>query len=138
MEQDVSRGTQPSRREWGARPDLHSHLHPSIHSLRMYNSLVERCFRDCVDTFRRKDLEPAEEKVKEERRMDGWMERWGSLFSLQARSRTPSHSLTVRPKVLREVHEALVPGGRAVCGAVEPGKRKWEEERRMMKSIWWW
>jgi len=30
----------------------------------MYNSLVERCFRDCVDTFRRKDLEPAEEKVR--------------------------------------------------------------------------
>jgi hypothetical protein len=39
----------------------------------MYNSLVERCFRDCVDTFRRKDLEPAEEKVKgqkEERERD--------------------------------------------------------------------
>ncbi|MCL7045450.1 hypothetical protein MKW94_015735 [Papaver nudicaule] len=25
-------------------------------SLRMYNSLVERCFVDCVDTFRRKSL----------------------------------------------------------------------------------
>ncbi|KAK9827249.1 hypothetical protein WJX81_002882 [Elliptochloris bilobata] len=31
-------------------------------SLRMYNSLVERCFIDCVDSFRRKDLEAAEEK----------------------------------------------------------------------------
>lgn len=30
----------------------------------MYNSLVERCFKDCVDSFRRKDMEPAEEKVK--------------------------------------------------------------------------
>ena len=28
----------------------------------MYNALVERCFRDCVDSFRRKDLEPAEER----------------------------------------------------------------------------
>ncbi|KAI3880431.1 hypothetical protein MKW92_044241 [Papaver armeniacum] len=26
-------------------------------SLRMYNSLVERCFVDCVDTFRRKCAE---------------------------------------------------------------------------------
>ncbi len=32
-------------------------------SLRMYNTLVERCFVDCVDSFRRKDLESAEEKV---------------------------------------------------------------------------
>ena len=30
----------------------------------MYNSLVERCFRDCVDSFRRKDLDNAEEKVR--------------------------------------------------------------------------
>ncbi|KAK9808789.1 hypothetical protein WJX72_003718 [[Myrmecia] bisecta] len=32
-------------------------------SLRMYNTLVERCFKDCVDnSFRRKDLESSEEK----------------------------------------------------------------------------
>lgn len=31
-------------------------------SLKMYNGLVERCFRDCVDSFRRKDLESSEEK----------------------------------------------------------------------------
>lgn len=31
-------------------------------SLRMYNSLVERCFKDCVDSFRRKDLDSGEEK----------------------------------------------------------------------------
>ncbi|DBA93929.1 hypothetical protein WJX82_007649 [Trebouxia sp. C0006] len=31
-------------------------------SLRMYNNVVERCFRDCVETFRRKDLESAEER----------------------------------------------------------------------------
>lgn len=31
-------------------------------SLRMYNSLVEKCFKDCVDSFRRKDLESSEEK----------------------------------------------------------------------------
>ena len=29
----------------------------------MYNGLVERCFRDCVESFRRKDLESSEEKV---------------------------------------------------------------------------
>lgn len=28
----------------------------------MYNSLVERCFRDCVESFRRKDLDKTEEK----------------------------------------------------------------------------
>ncbi|RRT52691.1 hypothetical protein B296_00044129, partial [Ensete ventricosum] len=30
-------------------------------SLRMYNTLVERCFSDCVDTFRRKSLDKQEE-----------------------------------------------------------------------------
>lgn len=34
---------------------------PSLCSLRMYNSLVERCFTDCVDTFRRKTLDKQEE-----------------------------------------------------------------------------
>ena len=32
-------------------------------SLRMYNSLVQKCFTDCVDSFRRKDLDSTEEKV---------------------------------------------------------------------------
>lgn len=31
-------------------------------SLRMYNSLVERCFRECVENFRRKTLDANEEK----------------------------------------------------------------------------
>ncbi|KAL4188858.1 hypothetical protein AMTRI_Chr08g162580 [Amborella trichopoda] len=30
-------------------------------SLRMYNSLVERCFNDCIDTFRRKSLDKQED-----------------------------------------------------------------------------
>ncbi|OMO67769.1 Tim10/DDP family zinc finger [Corchorus capsularis] len=30
-------------------------------SLRMYNSLVERCFTDCVDNFTRKTLQKQEE-----------------------------------------------------------------------------
>ncbi|KAM1447314.1 hypothetical protein ACFXTO_006427 [Malus domestica] len=30
-------------------------------SLRMYNSLVERCFDDCVDTFKHKSLQKQEE-----------------------------------------------------------------------------
>ena len=29
----------------------------------MYNSLVERCFKDCIESFRRKDLDSTEEKV---------------------------------------------------------------------------
>ncbi|KAL3144336.1 protein transporter tim9 [Trebouxia sp. C0009 RCD-2024] len=31
-------------------------------SLRMYNNVVERCFRDCVESFRRKDLDSSEER----------------------------------------------------------------------------
>lgn len=34
------------------------------YSLRMYNNVVERCFRDCVDSFRRKDLDNSEERVR--------------------------------------------------------------------------
>ncbi|KAK9915815.1 hypothetical protein WJX75_004428 [Coccomyxa subellipsoidea] len=34
-------------------------------SLRMYNGLVERCFKDCVESFRRKDLDSTEEKCVE-------------------------------------------------------------------------
>ncbi|KAF9599300.1 hypothetical protein IFM89_036598 [Coptis chinensis] len=30
-------------------------------SLRMYNSVVERCFTDCVESFRRKSLDKQEE-----------------------------------------------------------------------------
>lgn len=37
---------------------------PVARSLRMYNSLVERCFKDCVESFRRKDLDATEEKVR--------------------------------------------------------------------------
>ena len=29
----------------------------------MYNTLVERCFRDCIESFRQKDLDSSEEKV---------------------------------------------------------------------------
>lgn len=36
---------------------------PLLPSLRLYNSLVERCFCDCIDQFRRKDLDTTEEKV---------------------------------------------------------------------------
>ena len=53
-------------------------------SLRMYNSLVERCFRECVESFRRKDLDATEEKVREvcvcvrvHVRVRGCLEVWG-------------------------------------------------------------
>lgn len=42
---------------------------PFPYSLRMYNSLVERCFRDCVSEFRSKDLNAGEEKVRPECRL---------------------------------------------------------------------
>lgn len=47
-------------------------------SLRMYNSLVERCFRDCVEGFRRKDLDATEEKVS------GQLEQLGAGEGLSA------------------------------------------------------
>ena len=31
-------------------------------SLKMYNGLVERCFKECVDSFRRKNLDSTEER----------------------------------------------------------------------------
>lgn len=34
-----------------------------VRSLRLYNALVERCFKDCVDDFRSKNLAKDEEKV---------------------------------------------------------------------------
>lgn len=40
-------------------------------SLRMYNNLVERCFKDCIDGFRRKDLDSAEEKVNLRKDLNG-------------------------------------------------------------------
>jgi hypothetical protein len=37
---------------------------PPCCSLRLYNSLVERCFKDCVSDFRSKNLAKDEEKVR--------------------------------------------------------------------------
>ncbi|XP_020259434.1 mitochondrial import inner membrane translocase subunit Tim9-like [Asparagus officinalis] len=34
---------------------------PQLPILRMYNTLVERCFTDCVDYFKRKSLDKQEE-----------------------------------------------------------------------------
>ncbi|MQL77332.1 hypothetical protein Taro_009721 [Colocasia esculenta] len=44
----------------GASPRLFAKAIAS-NALRMYNSLVERCFVDCIDTFRRKSLDKQEE-----------------------------------------------------------------------------
>jgi hypothetical protein len=33
-------------------------------SLQMYNRLTERCFRECVDSFRRKAMDSTEERVR--------------------------------------------------------------------------
>lgn len=40
------------------------HASRDPYSMRMYNNLVEKCFTDCVDSFRRKDLDSTEEKVR--------------------------------------------------------------------------
>ena len=50
----------------------HAHIHDLPHirifhfhvqySLRMYNNLVEKCFSECVNSFRRKSLEKDEER----------------------------------------------------------------------------
>ncbi|XP_010266687.1 PREDICTED: mitochondrial import inner membrane translocase subunit Tim9 isoform X1 [Nelumbo nucifera] len=40
---------------------LQHHQSTVSSSLRMYNSLVERCFTDCVENFRRKSLDKQEE-----------------------------------------------------------------------------
>ena len=115
----------------------------------MYNNLVERCFRDCVDSFRRKDLEGTEEKVSDRPRASrlaahmawpaaspcvcaivacqvtwGASERatrvWAGL-TLVPTSRPP-RAHAVRAAVLREVHEALGACGRALCGALAGGR----------------
>lgn len=36
---------------------------PPCYSLKMYNNLVERCFKECVEDMRSKALTPGEEKV---------------------------------------------------------------------------
>lgn len=82
-------------------------------SLRMYNSLVERCFKDCVDSFRRKDMEPTEEKV----RVFFFLSFFPFFFFFfscepfsyahrKAIHRPKKTSSTVRHQVLRKVHEA--------------------------------
>lgn len=38
---------------------------PHNTSLKLYNNLVERCFKDCVQDFRSKNLAKDEEKVRE-------------------------------------------------------------------------
>lgn len=43
----------------------------------MYNSLVERCFKDCVESFRRKDLDSVEEKAS-----CGWRGSWRAAWLL--------------------------------------------------------
>jgi hypothetical protein len=35
-----------------------------LRSLKLYNKLVERCFNDCVQDFRSKNLDKEEEKVR--------------------------------------------------------------------------
>jgi hypothetical protein len=51
-------------------PAAHAHHHllpTTTHSLRLYNGLVERCFKDCVSEFRSKNLDKPEEQVRETR-----------------------------------------------------------------------
>lgn len=38
---------------------------PGIHRMGMMNRLAEKCFSDCVDAFRSKEMTGAEEKVRQ-------------------------------------------------------------------------
>lgn len=120
-------------------PPLHPPLHPlpsiylfiylsiylSISSLRLYNGLVERCFRDCVDDFRSKNLSKDEEKVRrcaaflaflvKARRSIGSGRQHPSVHT------TIQHTLllcAVRAKVLRKVYERVGAHWSALPGAV--------------------
>ena len=44
-------------------PSAPSSYNTSVRSMRMYNSLVERCFSHCVNSFRSKTLDSTEENV---------------------------------------------------------------------------
>ncbi len=37
----------------------------ALNSLRTYNSVVQRCFQDCISTFRSKNLDNTEERVSQ-------------------------------------------------------------------------
>ena len=106
---------------------------PAACSLRMYNGLVERCFKDCVDSFRRKDLESSEEKVR--------MRHAHATGSYMLSPRHPdmhAAACAVRAAVLREVHEALCTSRHAICraqqssgaadGAAAAAATAWEAE----------
>lgn len=78
-------------------------------SLKMYNSLVERCFRDCVDSFRRKDLDSTEEKARTRE------------HAAVGQALPPADVLlccAVHLQVLRKVHEALGQDRPPLCRAL--------------------
>ena len=81
----------------------------------MYNNVVERCFRDCVESFRRKDLESSEERVR------------GLMHVLQMLvpgivPMIASVSPAVCDKMLRKVHEAFCQGRNAIWRAIKSSR----------------
>ena len=82
-------------------------------SLRMYNSLVEKCFSNCVQSFRRKDLEKDEERV----RLPTRHAPPATTRILQSADVSSSLVPAVRHQVLRKVFEALCSRESALRGA---------------------
>lgn len=83
-------------------------------SLRMYNSLVEKCFSNCVQSFRRKDLEKDEERVRLPTRH---VHLPPPERILQSADISSSLVPAVRHQVLRKVFEALCSRESALRGA---------------------
>lgn len=82
----------------------------------MYNNVVERCFRDCVESFRRKDLDNGEERVGAATRIIIGIYQCGYLVS------QPEWFAAVCHKMLREVYETLCKGWHAFWRAVKSGR----------------
>jgi hypothetical protein len=59
----ATHNTPPPPTHTHAQTITHPHTQPA-RSLKLYNALVERCFKDCVLDFRSKNLGKDEEKVR--------------------------------------------------------------------------
>jgi hypothetical protein len=74
-------------------------------SLRLYNSLVERCFCECVTEFRRRELDVAEEKVRPSVHHCTRTACWQRLFP-----HTPAHAMD-RTVLCKLIQAANTPKG---------------------------
>jgi len=76
----------------------------------MYNSLVEKCFKECVESFRRKDLDGGEERV--------CVLSSSCCFGVQ---RVMYVGRAVCSKLLLQVYEGISTSGPEIWGAFSRG-----------------